>query len=241
MGQESGQKNGYDILVIEDDPFVAKTIGINWPNPSDRLHFISTYRQANRYLSSGGIEFFEGVIADLYLPDGDGLSILREIRGSTDVPVVLISGAGTGTSRADAIDLGADDYVMKPFTVRELQARLSRAIRNRQASLVKEVEERFEIAMGVICSVSDRTILRQGRMENLTDAEVRLLSYLNLHRGKACHRSSIYKNVFYRPHDPSDKTLDVYIGRLRKRMLSLGIKNPEDVIQTIRGYGYRIT
>ncbi|HTV68348.1 MAG TPA: response regulator, partial [Rhizobiaceae bacterium] len=117
-----------DILVIEDEPEICSTIRLGWPVPSDKLRFVSTYRQSLNLTQSAELRFFDAVVLDIYLPDGDGMTILRTIRHSTDTPIILISGHGDAESRASAINAGADDYVMKPFSVRELQARVARLV-----------------------------------------------------------------------------------------------------------------
>lgn len=128
MQQDARAAEGMDLLVIEDDRLICQTIRSAWPVPTDRLRFVSTYKQSLGLIHSPELGFFDGVIVDIHLPDGDGMTILRTIRNNTNVPIILISGSGTPDSRADAIGLGADDYLMKPFSVRELQARVKRLV-----------------------------------------------------------------------------------------------------------------
>ncbi len=109
---------GMDILIIEDDPMICQTIRNAWPTPGDKLNTVSSYSQSLRLTLGPELAFFDAIVVDLHLPDGDGLSVLRSIRQSSSVPIVVISGSGTAESRAGTFDIGADDYVMKPFSVR---------------------------------------------------------------------------------------------------------------------------
>lgn len=226
-----------DILVIEDDPLVAETIRITWPVSSDRLRFLSTYRQAAHFVHSPEIDYFDGVIIDVNLPDGNGIEILRSIRRNTNVPLILISGAGTGDSRADAIDLGADDYIMKPFHVRELQSRMRRLVARRPERPLQERKD--QVSLGhVICDLQRRVMVCNGEEIRLTDAEARIIEVLYKNRNRDCSKSFLYKNAFFREFDPYDKTLDVYVSRLRKKLKQLNEESGH-CIHTVRGSGYR--
>lgn len=228
---------GLDILVIEDDLMICQTMRAGWPVPADRLKFVSTYGQSLRLVNSPEIKYFDGIIADIQLPDGDGMAILREVRAKTDVPLVLISGSGTPNSRADALDQGADDYVMKPFHIRELQARVARLAARKPAQ--RPAGQRGIIALGeVSCDLQRRTLSRDGLEIALTDMEVRILESLHENRNRSCSKSFLYKNAFFRAYDSRDKTLDVYISRLRKKIGRLD-RGSVECIQTVRGAGYR--
>jgi DNA-binding response OmpR family regulator len=231
-------ESGHDILVIEDDRLVAETIRLGWPVPADRLRFLSTYRQSILIVQSAEISSYDGVIIDIRLPDGDGLTILRTIRGNTDIPIILISGQGTAASRADAIDLGADDYVMKPFNVRELQARMARLVRVRLAKTGRERRHTFMIG-DIRCDLQNLTISLGDKTERITDTEARLLEYLYLNRNRNCGRDELYKSVMFRPNDFTDRTLEVYMSRVRKKIADFDTPSSK-LLQTVRGFGYRL-
>jgi DNA-binding response OmpR family regulator len=231
-------KEGADILVVEDDALLAATIRAAWPAPADRLRFVSNYRQSLRFIHSGEISFFDGAIVDVNLPDGDGLAILQAIRAHADIPIILISGSGTGNSRADAIELGADDYVMKPFHIRELQARLSRLIKMRNLQRQEARRPVFQLDGHVTCDLERRELRSGDKTVALTDAEARLLGYLYENRGRIASKDALYKNAFFRAYAPDDKTLDVYVSRLRRKLGSLDAGLGRR-IQTVRGTGYR--
>jgi DNA-binding response OmpR family regulator len=227
-----------DILVIEDDRLIAETIRQGWPVPGDNLRFVFTCAQALPLVYTAEVDFFDGIVLDIHLPDGDGLSILREIRSRTNVPIILISGTGSAESRADAIDLGADDYVMKPFSVRELQARIARHVKGRSATY--ETGCRPNLAIGTIdCRLQERHLQFDDAVVPLTDAEARIIEQLHHNRNRSCSKSALYKHALFREFRHDDKTLDVYISRIRKKLGGLD-EASASLLQTVRGLGYRL-
>jgi DNA-binding response OmpR family regulator len=233
-------KEGSDILVIEDDRALADTIRRGWPVPADRLKAVYSYRQSLHIIQSAEIGSFDGIILDIHLPDGDGLTILRAIREKTDVPVILISGTGTDNSRADAMDIGADGYIMKPFQIRELQARIARLIKVRNDKDNRAKRKIFELSNGIICNLELRNLTLGNKEIVLTDAEVRILGYLFDNSSRVCSKTALYKYAFFRSYESEDKTLEVYISRLRKKIGELDAAAATK-IQTVRGSGYRLS
>ena len=231
---------GFDILVIEDDSLLADTIVRGWPVPSDRLKAIGDYHSSIELIHSGKLDFYDGVIIDVNLPDGNGLAILRSIRANIDVPIILISGMGSSESRAAALEIGADGYVMKPFSIRELQAMIARLIKVRQLKQSPLTRVKFELGEKLIWDLERRTVSLGEKNVSLTDAEVRILTYLYENSGRICSKSALYKHAFSRSFDPTDNTLEVYISRIRNKISKLS-KNEAKRIQTVRGAGYRLS
>lgn len=228
-----------DFLIIEDDRLVAETIRKNWPVAGDSFRIVTSYSQSLQIIQTTEVDAFDGVILDIHLPDGDGITILRTIRSNTNLPVILISGSGSANTRAEAIDLGADDYVMKPFSVRELQARVSRQVNSRTSSLAAaKARSRFTIRE-IDCDLSRRRMRNSANEQPLTDAEARILETLYNFRNRICSKTTLYKTALFREFNPEDKTLDVYISRLRKKMNELDMDSAE-CLQTVRGMGYRL-
>ena len=231
---------GFDILIVEDDTLLADTLLRGWPVPSDRLTTVCDYKSSIELIHSGKLSYFDGVIVDIYLPDGDGLEILRAIRAKADLPLILISGSGSSDSRAAALEAGADGYVMKPFAIRELQAMITRLIRVRQDRQAPIARPKFEIGGKLMCDLESRLMTLDDASVTLTDAEARILNYLYENSGRICSKSAIYKHAFYRSFKPSDKTLEVYIGRIRGKIARLSLKEAKR-LQTARGSGYRLS
>jgi DNA-binding response OmpR family regulator len=173
----------------------------------------------------------------MQLPDASGTQIVAEIRRLSDIPIIVLSGWGETEFRADLINRGADDYVLKPLSVKELHARVARLIR-RRAMPVALLEESAQI--NLVTFDRGRRALRLGSQQvDLTHAEFLLLGALVDAGGRVVAREELYLKAFGREHREGEKVLETYISRLRTK---LGMLEPlaGDAIQTARGTGYRI-
>lgn len=209
-------------LVVEDDPSVFEPLlsglernGIEVVHVAYAAHVIGALR---------GVDI---VVLDLGLPDGEGLDVLREIRSVSDVPVIIATARGDETDRIIGLELGADDYVVKPFSVRELAARI-RAIARRRRN---EPELR---ASTLVVDRNKRQVLLGDREIELTAKEFDLLAVLAEEPGKVFTRQELFTRVWDPVWVGTGKTLDVHVGSLRKKL-----EDP-DLIQTVRGVGYRL-
>jgi two-component system OmpR family response regulator len=175
----------------------------------------------------GESEPYDAVVLDLGLPVVDGVSVLQQWRraGKT-MPVLILTARDRWSDKVSAFDAGADDYVVKPFHVEELLARL-RALLRRAAGHATS-----EIACGPV-RVDTRAsrVVVDGAPIKLTSHEYRLLSYLMHHQGRVVSRSELVEHLYDQDFDRDSNTIEVFVGRLRRK---LGV----DVIQTIRGLGY---
>lgn len=226
-----------DYLIVEDDRSLSEAIKSSWPTKADRLKFVSSFNQSIPFIQSAELNYFDGVIVDIHLGDGSGLDLLRAIRAKANIPLVLISGSGTSESRADAISNGADDFLMKPLYVAELHARMTRLVsRRRHAGRSPAVQE---FLMGrVRCDLSRKKLAFAGREMAVTHTEARLLAYLHRNRNRDCSKSQLYKFVFRREYDPAEKSLEVYISRLRNKLFHLD-RESSSTLKNVRGVGYR--
>lgn len=226
------------ILIVDDDPLVRRLFQSGWPGSGDQLRFAGSFKQASNLIASGEVANFDGVIIDMTLPDGDGLMLVRQMRAVCDTPIIMISGAGTSDTRSTLIEEGADDYLLKPFTMRELHARL-----NRQHSVRHPVQQPLasgKFAIGAVCGDADMRQLRyQDATEALTGAEARLALQLYRRINMPCPKDLLYRSAFFKSFNPDDKTLDVYVSRLRKKVHTLDPVSA-DRIKTVRGVGYSL-
>ena len=175
------------------------------------------------------------ILLDVMLPDGDGRDLCREIRRSSDVPIIMLTARGEEIDRIVGLELGADDYVVKPFSAGELVARM-RAILRRGRSTARN----GPIAIGPITlDPSSRTVMNDGHLIELAAKEFDLLHMLMANAGTVLKREEIMDEV-WDPHwfGPT-KTLDVHISWLRKK-LEADPSNPR-LITTVRGVGFRFT
>lgn len=167
------------------------------------------------------------LLLDLGLPDGDGLQVLRELRRTSDVPVIIASARGDETDRIVGLELGADDYVVKPFSVRELAARIRAVARRR----------RFEPSLDagrLVIDRSRRTVLLDGNRVELTAKEFDLLAFLANDIGAVHTRTEILENVWDAHWYGPTKTVDAHVASLRKKL------GGHEWIQAVRGVGFRL-
>jgi DNA-binding response OmpR family regulator len=167
------------------------------------------------------------VLLDLGLPDGDGLDVLRDIRRVSDVPVVVVSARGDEADRVVGLELGSDDYVVKPFSVRELAARI-RAISRRRRVESSSDSGRVRVDRG------RRQVSVDGQEVVLTAKEFDLLAVLAEEPGRAVPRQELFARVWDPVWVGSGKTLDVHVASLRRKL------GDPALVETVRGVGYRL-
>jgi len=174
------------------------------------------------------------VVLDLGLPDMDGKEVIRRLRAWSDVPVVVLSARDRETEKIEALDLGADDFVNKPFGMGELMARLRAALRHRmQAKGETPVLRLGEVEI----DIPRHRVLRSGLEVKLTPKEFELLAFLARHAGKVVTHRQILKAVWGPAHEHDTQYLRVYVGQLRAK-LETDPANPVLVV-TEPGIGYR--
>lgn len=175
---------------------------------------------------------FDVVLLDLILPDGHGSDVLRVLRNSDrEVPVIVLSALGEVDDKVDLLDLGADDYLTKPFAMRELSARIRAHARQGQASSHLIAASELEL--------DTRTrVARHGDISaDLPSREFALLEYLMRHAGQVLTRQQLLDAVWGFDFDTGSNVVDVYVGYLRRK---LDIPGEPSVVETVRGAGYRV-
>jgi DNA-binding response OmpR family regulator len=176
---------------------------------------------------------FDAVVLDIMLPGRDGLSILRALRErSNSVPVLILTARGEICEKVEGLDLGADDYLAKPFSIEELAARL-RALIRRQSG---ETLVRYRIR-DLTLDVATRIARRGNRRIDLTGREFSLLECLMRAPGRVFTRTQLCQHVWEYQFDAGTNLVDVYIQRLRRKVDD---GEPAKLIQTVRGVGYRV-
>jgi two-component system, OmpR family, response regulator len=171
---------------------------------------------------------YSAIVLDVMLPRIDGWTVLSRLRESRLTPVLMLTARDTGKDRVRGLDLGADDYLVKPFELPELLARLRALIRRttKQAHPVVQIED-------VILDTKSRSVSRNGQDISLTAREYGVLEYLALHRGEVITRTTLYEQIFDENDDTLSNVIDVHIFNLRKKLGT-------NVITTRRGHGYCI-
>jgi two-component system OmpR family response regulator len=171
---------------------------------------------------------YDAIVLDLMLPSIDGWELLRRLRKTRKTPVLLLTARDAVRDRVRGLDTGADDYLVKPFELDELLARL-RALIRRSAS---QAQPRLQIG-SVVIDTAARTVTRRGQPVTLTAREYALLEFLALHRGKVVTRTMLYDHLFDENDSTLSNLLDVHVSNMRKKL-------GHDFITTRRGHGYCI-
>ena len=175
------------------------------------------------------------IILDIMLPGKDGLEVLKDLRGSHATPVIMLTAKGEDTDRIVGLELGADDYLAKPFNPRELLARIKALLR--RADRVDEKKAASPVTVEALTLDPSRREARlQGRAIDLTTVEFDLLWYLVTHVGTVVSRNDIHLALYNTEYDGLDRSIDVYISRLRHKLGD----QPSDpqYLKTVRGVGY---
>ncbi len=175
---------------------------------------------------------YDAAIIDLGLPELDGLSVIRQLRDQGKVfPILILTARDNWADKVEGLDVGADDYVVKPFQIEEIRARL-KALLRRAAGFAKPKLE-FD---GLSLDISARRLLVAGVEVELTAYEYKVLEYLMLHPGKVVSKTELTEHLYDQDHDRDSNVLEVFIRRLRQKL------DPDETlkpIDTIRGQGYR--
>ena len=216
------------ILVVEDEKKLAGFIKRALVEDSHAVD-VAVDGEEGSYLA--GSQAYDLVILDILLPKKDGLAILRELREARKTtPVLILSARGQVKDRVKGLDLGADDYLAKPFSLDELRARI-RALLRRGSEAGSSTLKLADLTMDLL----RREVRRGGDEVRLTPREYALLEYLMRHAGHPVTREQISDQVWKQPFDPSTNIVDVYINYLRRKLESQG--GPQ-LVHTVRGVGY---
>src|SRR5579862_7455771 len=176
---------------------------------------------------------YDLIILDVMLPGLDGFEILKRLRAESRVPVIMLTARGEDVDRIIGLELGADDYLPKPFNPRELAARI-RAILRRLEARPAEAGSRLEVN-GVVLDPGTREVFANGKRVELTTFEFDILEMLMRSAGRVLSRDALMENMYNRKATPFDRSIDMHISHLRKKL-----ERGDSIIKTIRGVGYQL-
>ncbi|HZP68067.1 MAG TPA: two-component system response regulator OmpR [Rudaea sp.] len=224
------------ILVVDDDGRTRALLDSYLAEMGFEVSVASEGRFIEQTLERQKIDL---IVLDLMLPGEDGLSICRKLRGSqVDVPIIMLTGKGSAIDRIVGLELGADDYLPKPFEPRELVARINAVLRRREQGPIGAPAQADDVIVFGDCELNlgTRSLTRSGRSMALTTGEFAVLEALVRHPRRPLSREKLMERARGREHAAYDRSMDVQISRLR-RVIEQDPAAPR-FIQTVWGYGY---
>ena len=215
------------ILIVEDDALLLQGLVLALEGAGYVCDGVSTVRSAEAHLASG---LYSLVVLDIGLPDEDGLHLLQRLRRQKQMqPVLILTARDTIEERIAGLDAGADDYLIKPFALDELLARIRALIRRH----VNQGDSRLEVG-NLSLDMTHRQIHLDDVLLDLTPKEFSFLSRLMLKAGHPVHRELLYQDIYNFDNEPSTNTLEVHIHNLRDKV-------GKATIRTVRGFGYALS
>lgn len=226
------------VLVVEDDEIIAEGLSIALEQEGYQVLKAATQARAMELIHSGAD--IDISLLDVNLPDGDGYAVCREIRKNSQMPIIFLTACDDEIHTVLALEQGADDYIAKPFRIRELLARMKAILRRSGTAVAAQPAGDKGIVYVGDAKVNIHTakVYRGNEEIILTAMEYKLLLIFIQHRGENISRQQILSRIWDDAGDfVNDNTLSVYIKRLRKK---LGDSEDSQLIQTVRGIGYRM-
>ena len=213
------------LLIVEDEPDLLASMA---QAMREEGYAVDTAADGEDGFFKAESVDYDAIILDVMLPEMDGWTVLKKLRATKKTPVLMLTARDQSRDRVKGLDTGADDYVVKPFDLPELFARL-RALIRRSANRTTNV---LEIG-SVVIDTAARMVTLDSRPVEITAREYALLEYLALHRGEVVTRATLYEHLFGDDDDTLSNLLDVHVSNLRKKL-------GHDFISTRRGHGYCI-
>ena len=224
-----------NILVIEDEPDIRRNLEYNLGREGFKASSVGSLDEANEKLKS---KKFDLILLDLMLPDGSGLDLCKKIKSNSETeatPIIILTAKDDEVDKVVGFELGADDYVTKPFSVRELILRV-KVILKRSDTKTKEVVEVERQFGDLKIDVDSHEVHVDSQLIELTALEFRLLKELVDKRGRVQSRDQLLSEVWGYNAEVTTRTVDTHIKRLREKLGSMG-----KYVQTIRGVGYKFS
>jgi two-component system response regulator CpxR len=218
------------ILLVDDDTELASLL-------SEFLRregfTVEAEHEGHRGLEKALQPGIDLVVLDVMLPGIDGFEILKRLRQKSKVPVLMLTARGEDVDRIVGLELGADDYLAKPFNPRELAARIRAILRRYESHPPTAAGNRIE-TNGIVLDPGSREVTVSGKRVELTTFEFDILELLMRSAGRVLSRDTLMENFYNRKATPFDRSIDMHISHLRKKLV-----NGDDLIKTIRGVGYQ--
>ncbi|MGG2066584.1 MULTISPECIES: response regulator transcription factor [unclassified Bacillus (in: firmicutes)] len=217
----------YKVLLVDDESDMRQLVGMYLDNFGYEWKEAENGKQALHMLD---IENFDFVILDIMMPEMDGITVCKEIRKTSDIPIIFLTAKGEEWNRVNGLRTGADDYIVKPFSPGELIARMEAVLRR-----YTKYEEQEEMEFGpIIINEKSRRVEIEGEGISLTVKEFDLLYFLCQHNGQVFSREQLLEKVWGYDYAGSTRTVDTHVKTMR-----LKLKEQGNCIQTVWGVGYK--
>lgn len=226
------------ILVVDDETAIAKLLQYNLQQNGYEvtvaLDGLSAYQKAKE-------QQFNAILLDLMLPEMDGMTVLKQLRqDKVSTPIILVTAKGDEFDRVLGLELGADDYITKPFSPREVVARLKAVLRRSQVSTdANKTDEMVISIQDLLINDSKKTVMKEKSVLSLTPREYDLLLYFAQRLGRVIDRETILTAVWGYEYTGESRMVDMHISNLRDKIES-NPKTPK-ILKTVRGFGYTMT
>jgi len=226
------------ILVVDDDAAIGELLGRYLEGEGFNVASVLDGIAMDSYLQNNEADL---IILDIMLPGEDGLSIARRLRTEHDTPILMLSARGDDIDRIIGLEVGADDYLAKPFNPRELLARIRAILRRQHPAIVdhEQADEDTYTFGDFSLNITSQTLTRLGEIISLTTGEFALLQVFVEHPNRVLSRDNLIDRLKGHDRSPFDRSIDIRITRLRRK-IETNIKSPL-FIQTIWGKGYRFS
>jgi two-component system, OmpR family, response regulator CpxR len=221
-----------NVLLVDDDAELCALLG----EFLTREGFtVACEHEGTRGLERAATPGVDLVVLDVMLPGIDGFEILRRLRARSKVPVIMLTARGEDVDRIIGLELGADDYLPKPFNPRELTARIRAILRRYEPRPASAASSRLEVN-GIALDPGSREVFSGGKRVEVTTFEFDILEMLMRSAGRVLSRDALMENFYNRKATPFDRSIDMHISHLRKKL-----ERGESLIKTIRGVGYQFS
>lgn len=218
------------VLAIEDNPEVSDLLRDFLTAHGFQVECMDRGTEAAQRVRQG----FDAVILDVGLPDTDGFEVLKHLRRVSSVPVILLTNRGAEEDRIAGLELGADDYLPKPFNPRELLARLKAIVRRNHPTDSSPVADARVSVNGIVLDTRSREVTCEGLPVAITTVEFSVLEILIRAAGRPVSRDELMLSLYGRKATPYDRSLDMHVSHLRRKL-----KADREIIKTVRGAGYQ--
>lgn len=218
-----------NILIIEDDLRIRRILQLELEHEG---YLVSLAKDGKEGLEKAKLIRYDLILLDLMLPEFSGEEVCKELRKNSDVPIIVLTAKENIRSKVELLDMGADDYITKPFNIEELFARMRVALRNKR-DYQKLNQLKYE---DLVLDIVKKELIIEKRKVSLTKTEYRLLELFILNREITISREKIITEIWGYDFEGEEKIVDVYLNSLRKKIEAPNKK----YIQNIRGFGYML-